>query len=61
MDTIKISEWFDGYCLTHNGVDYKYQGKSESVIKMIADKVHILLNKDLEQLKKSLLKQHNLS
>ena len=60
MDTIKISEWFDGYCLTHNGVDYKYQGKSESVIKMISDKIQLLLNKDLEELKKSLLKQHNL-
>jgi len=61
METIKISEWFDGYCLTHNGIDYKYQGKSESVINMISEKVESLLKKDLEELKKSILKNNHLS
>lgn len=52
---MEIAEFKDGYCLTHKGVDYKYQGKSESVINMISEKVKELLNKDLEELKRQIL------
>lgn len=61
MESIIITEWTDGYCLTHKGTDYKYQGKSESVINMISEKVATLLKKDLEELKNKLLKDNYLS
>lgn len=43
MGIMEIQEFKDGYCITHNGVDYKYKGKSEDVIKMISEKVKELL------------------
>ena len=57
---MEIQEFIDGYCLTHKGTDYKYQGKSESVINMISEKVKLLLNKDLEELKKKVLRDNHL-
>mgnify|MGYP001597198681 CR=1 FL=1 len=56
---MEIQEFFDGYCLTHKGIDYKYNGKSETVINMISEKVKELLSKDMEELKKQILRDNN--
>lgn len=53
---MEIKEFSDGYCLTHKGIDYNYQGKSLSVIEMISKKVNDLLLDDLEKLKRKILK-----
>jgi hypothetical protein len=57
---MEIKEFKDGYCLTHKGVDYKYQGKSKSVVDMISEKVKYLLIKDIEELKKKILSDNYL-
>lgn len=58
---MNIKEFTDGYCLTHNGKDYKYQGKSADVINMIAEKVKELMLKDLEVLKRKVLTDNYIS
>jgi len=40
---MEIKTFSDGYSLTFGGKDYKYKGKKDYVIQMIADKVQELL------------------
>ena len=57
---MELKEFSDGYCLRHKGKDYLYQGKSNSVIDMIAEKVKELLKNDLQLLKNKILKDNHL-
>ena len=57
---MELKEFSDGYCLRHKCKDYLYQGKSNSVIDMIAEKVKELLKNDLQLLKNKILKDNHL-
>ena len=42
---MKIQEFKDGFIITYEGFDYKYQGKSKEVIKEVCKKSQELLLK----------------
>ena len=58
---MEIQEFHDGYCITHKGEDYKYQGKSDKIVSMVSEKVKELLLIDLELLRKKVLLDNFLS
>jgi hypothetical protein len=43
---MKIEEYSDGYCITHKGVDYKYQGKSDDVLELMLNRIKLLLRNE---------------